>query len=365
MIAALTVALLNSAAASAAQAQSATAEALAACYDKQAALAPFSGVVLAERGDESFVRTAGKFSSDAGAMPRDARFRLASVQKVLTKVAIGQLVDAGRIKLDAPVTTYLPDLPPEFAAITIDHLLQHRSGVAGFTLMTPQIASALAGASTARDLVPAVISQPLGFKPGERQQYSNGGYFLLGAVIEQVTGKEYGTYLEEALFRPLGMTSTSLAADPRTANGFTRMAPGGAPLTEARPLPAAMSLQRGTPAGNGVSTADDLIKLGRALSGDQLISKAVKERLFPRRNGEWRVGQSGGNIGVNSDFAVFPDRGWSLVVLSNYDPPAGELMGEALRGVLLGKGCTPLSPKDRPSPFRQPPPGRQTQQTTG
>jgi hypothetical protein len=95
-----------------------------------------------------------------------------------------------------------------------------------------------------------------------------------------------------------------------------------------------------------------MMKLARALSGDRLISKQVKERLFPRRNGEWRVGQSGGNMGVNTDFAVFPDNGWSLVVLSNYDPPAGELMGEALRGVILGKGCTPLSAKDRPSPFR-------------
>lgn len=68
---------------------------------------------------------------------------------------------------------------------------------------------------------------------------------------------------------------------------------------------------------------------------------------------------------MNADFAVLPDQGWSLVVLSNYEPPAGELMGEVLRGVLLGKGCAPLSPKDRPSPLRLlPPPGQQAQPKT-
>lgn len=338
----------------ASQAQPPSVDALAACYDRQSRMATFSGVVLAERGKDSFVRTAGRFGPGAtgGTMKRDARFRLASVQKVMTKVAIGQLVDRGKLRLDALLGTYLPGLAPDFAAITLDQLLQHRSGVSGMTLFTPELVEAMENAKTARDLVPIVTSQPLAFKPGERHQYSNGGYFLLGAVIEQVSGKEYGAYLQDALFGPLGMISTSLEGDGRTATGFTRLSPGGPPLAEPRPLPAEMAAQRGTPAGSGVSTADDMMKLARALSSDGLISKQVKERLFPRRSGEWRVGQSGGNMGVNTDFAVFPDNGWALVVLSNYDPPAGEMMGEVLRGVILGKGCTPQSPKNRPAPFR-------------
>jgi D-alanyl-D-alanine carboxypeptidase len=117
----------------ASQGQVPTVDALAACYERQAQIAPFSGVVLAERGRDSFARTAGQFGPGArgAAMKRDARFRLASVQKVLTKVAIGQLVDDGKLKLDAPLGTYLPGLAPEFAAITLDQLLQHRSGVSG------------------------------------------------------------------------------------------------------------------------------------------------------------------------------------------------------------------------------------------
>ena len=72
----------------------------------------------------------------------------------------------------------------------------------------------------------------------------------------------------------------------------------------------------------------------------------------------WRIGQSGGSIGTNTDFSAYPDNGWVVTVLSNYGPPAGELMGEVLRTFVLGKGCTPLAEKDRVSPMRRlAPPG--------
>lgn len=329
-----------------------TAEALAACYKKQAEVTPFNGVVLAGRDAQTFYRSAGYL--DAGRQvpfSRDTRFRLASVQKVLTKIAVGQLVDKGRIKLDDPVGKHVPGLPPQMAAVTIDQLLRHRSGVASFTRMTPETGNAIVKAQSARDLLPMIVAQPLSFRPGERQEYSNGGYFLLGVLIEVVSGKEYGRYLADAIFRPLSLTATSLVGDARTAVGMTRMGPDQQPLQAARATADPMT-DRGSAAGNGVSSADDLVRLGRALVGDGLLSRATKERLFPRRQGAWRVGQSGGSIGVNTDFAAFPENGWVLAVLSNYDPPGAELMGEALRGVVSGLGCTPLSEKDRPSPIR-------------
>jgi CubicO group peptidase (beta-lactamase class C family) len=330
---------------------------LARCYQEQASLLPFSGVVLVERGGDSFVRTVG--SVDAGdtiPIARDSRFRLASVQKVLTQVAIGQLVDRGLIDLDAPVGRYVQGLPSEVAAVTIDQLIQHRSGVASFTRMDPPMMDALLAARSARDLVPLVASRPLEFRPGQGQGYSNGGYWLLGAVIESVTGKEYGQHLEEALFRPLGMSATGLVSGPETVGRRTKMVPGQPPTATFRPVRPPQE-PRGTPSGDGVSTADDMVKLGRALLGNRLLSDRTKARLFLRRAGEpWRFGQSGGNIGTSTDFAVYPESGLISIVLSNYDPPTGDAMGRVLRQAALGEGCRPLRESDVPGPQRRPPP---------
>lgn len=314
------------------------------CYDEQAAAQPFSGVAFATGRGGDIVRTAGFIDQGRKApITADTRFRLASVQKVLTKTAIGLLVERKRISLDEPVGKYLPSLPQDLATATIAQLLAHRGGAPSFTRIDPEIGQLIDQAKTARDLVPIVASQPMSFRPGERQEYSNGGYFLLGAIIEQVSGMGYGEYLSQAIFEPLGMTATSLDADSRTATPQSKMA-FMAPRE-----------RRGTAAGDGVSTAGDLAKFGQALTGDKLLSKATREALFPRQADVWRIGQGGGTMGTNTDLAVFPDKGWVIVVLSNYDPPAGELMAEALRGVALGKGCKTLTEKDRPSRLRMRP----------
>ncbi|HKX92989.1 MAG TPA: serine hydrolase domain-containing protein [Sphingomicrobium sp.] len=327
---------------------------LARCYERQAALVPFSGVVLAKDASTNFV-TASGYMDEAQSRPisADTRFRLASVQKVLTKTAIGLLVEQGKLGLDDPVGKYVPDLPDELASATIQQLLDHRSGAAAFTRLSPEVQAALLDARTTSDLVDLVASQPTSFRPGERQEYSNGGFFLLGAVIERISGKSYGDYLAAAIFRPLGMTATGLTGDTRTASPLSKMA---AEMRSAAAIPMGSGERRASPAGDGVSTASDLARLGAALAGDKFLSRTTRERLFRPRDGVWRIGQGGGTLGSNTDLAAFPDNGWVIVVLSNFDPPAGELMAEALRGVVLGKGCTPLSEKDRPSPLRRRPP---------
>jgi CubicO group peptidase (beta-lactamase class C family) len=331
---------------------------LAGCYEVQASLVPFSGVLLVDRRGETFVRAAGTMDSEQRVpITRSTRFRLASVQKVLTRVAIGRLVDRGLIELDAPVGRYVQGLPSGMAAATIDQLLQHRSGVPSFTRVAPDVMQTLMSATNARELVDLVARHPLAFQPGEREEYSNGGYWLLGAAIEATSGMEYGAYLEEAVFRPLGMTSTSLVTDAQTAVRRTRMLPGQPPLPEPRPV--AMPREpRGNASGDGVTTADDLMRLGRALVGDSLLRPGTKARLFPRSSGEpWRLGQSGGNIGTNTDFAVYPENGVVSVALSNFDPPAGELMGRVMRQAALAEGCTPLREEDARGPRRMMPPG--------
>ena len=327
---------------------------VAACFAAQAARVPFDGLVYAARGGEEYFQTAGTIDGSA-APRRDTPYSLASVGKVFTQVAIGQLVDQGRVTLDAPIGTYLQGLPPEIAAVTVAQLLQHRSGVRGNIMFTPESAAAMRRARTARELLPMVVSQPLAFPPGSRTEYSNGGYFLLGAIVEAVSGLDYPDYLEQRIFRPLGMTGSRAAADARTAPSMSRMrGPGGPPLERPAAMPAAAIIP-GNPAGDSVSTADDLARLARALLGERLLSAATKARLFARPAGGWRAGQAGGRPGANTYLMVYPESGSLLVVLSNYDPPGAELMGMVLGRLLAGQPCTPLSESDQ-SPMRRPPP---------
>jgi D-alanyl-D-alanine carboxypeptidase len=328
------------------------------CFAAQASLTPFAGIVGAERGGDRFVQAAGTVDGTA-APTHDRRYRLASVGKVFTAVAIGRLVDQGRIRLDAPIGTYLPGLPPAIAAVTVEQLLHHRSGVAPLHFMTPAFIEARRNAHTARDLLPLVINEPLAFAPGSQTEYSNGGYFVLGAIIEEVSGRNYSDYLQSEIFNPLGMTASGIAADAGTAMPMSRMqGPGAPPLAAPAPMRGFPEFE-GNPAGDSVSTIDDLLRLGRALVGDRLISGPTKALIFPRRQGAWRIGQAGGRPGGNTYFMAFPETGTILVVLTNFDPPAGELMGEALGGLLGGGACHPLSATDRPSPMiiRHAPPG--------
>ena len=339
-------------------------ELLAACFAAQSARTPFLGIVAAERGAESFVQTQGSIGAN-GSPTADIPYRLASVGKLFTQAAIGRLVDQRRISLNAPIGTYLRGLPPALAAVTVEQLVHHRSGVAPLHFMTPDFIAVRQGARTASDLLPLVVDQPLAFAPGSQVQYSNGGYFVLGAVIEAVTGKNYGDYLRDEIFRPLGMTASGLVAGESTPAAMSRMTEPGAPPLDAHAPMRGFPELPGTPAGDSVSSAEDLLRLGRALAGGAFISDATKASLFPKKGQIWRIGQGGGRPGANTWFMVWPDSKAVLVVLTNYDPPAGELMGEVLGGVLAGQPCHSLAEADRPSPMRimrQPPPGPAPQQ---
>ena len=309
---------------------------LKACFTAQAAKTPFQGVVAARHGNMAIGFPAGTI--DGAVVPNvNTRYRLASVGKVFTQIAIGQLVDAGRIKLDDPIGKYLPDLPAALAAVTVDQLVHHTSGVASNTMFTPDTVATMAGARTARDLLPLVVNEPLAFAPGTQNRYSNGGYFILGAIIEAVSGKSYGDYLKERIFAPLGMGSSSLVAPAGTAPPMSLLAGPGQPPLSAPARFTGVPEMAGNPAGDAVSTADDLLKVGDALLGDRLLSAAVKTRLFARPSAPGQapgttltsIGQAGGRPGANVYLMAYPDTGWVLAVLTNYDPPAGELMGRS------------------------------------
>lgn len=351
--------VLLAAAASQAQAQVPAnfGEAVNACFRAQHAATPFSGVVLAARGSDRVLNIEGT-TDGSRAHSRSQTYRLASVGKVLTQVAIARLIDQGRVRLEAPISTYLPDLPAPLGAVTVEQLLQHRGGVSPMIRFTPDLVEAMRAARTARELVPLVAGEPLAFAPGTQMQYSNGGYVLLGAVIEAVSGTSYADFLQREILTPLGMSATSMTGNEAVAPSMTRMAGPGAPPREtpARSNFPALS----SPAGDGVSSADDLLRLARALNGHSFLTDATKAAVFPRRGAAWQIGQAGGRPGANAFFGAFPELDASLVVLTNYDPPAGELMGMVLARLIATGTCRPLTPADMPGPMGAPPGGPRT-----
>jgi CubicO group peptidase (beta-lactamase class C family) len=320
------------------------------CMAEQSRQAAFSGIVAAGKGDERFVRSGGFADAQSRVtITRDTPFRLASVGKVFTRVAIGLLVDGGSLRLDDSVRRHVPELPESFASITLAQLLDHRSGVAPMTHPAMDDAPVMAGADSARDLVALVAAKPLGFTPGSQQQYSNGGYLLLGAVIEAASGQSYRSFVDRQIFATLGMKSSGFEPGPEAAVPLTRLtAPGQPSATTPQPRMEFAALKASS-AGDALSSAADMEALALALIGDRLLAAPTKAAVFGRSQ-PWRLGQLGGAAGSNTVFWVFPDSGSWLIVLSNFDPPAGELMGQTLLPVLAGQSCKTLAPRAMPAP---------------
>ncbi|MBE1159896.1 serine hydrolase domain-containing protein [Dyella acidiphila] len=153
-------------------------------------------------------------------------FTLASTTKEFTAVAIMTLVEAGKVSLDTPVRTYLPELPPSWGAVTVRHCLAHTSGLPDGD--APDDVNVLPLAGTQADLMKLLVTRPVG-EPGVKTVYNQTEYMLLGDIIERVTGKPYKTYIEDRLLKPLGITDMQWgdgwAVVPGRASLYTAVAP--------------------------------------------------------------------------------------------------------------------------------------------
>jgi CubicO group peptidase (beta-lactamase class C family) len=159
------------------------------------------------------------------------RFRIASTTKQFTAALVLRLVEAGKVRLDAPIATYLPEYPgPQGAQVTIEHLLTHSSGIPDYPHLPGFYENQAARSHTPAGLLALFDSLPLEFSPGSKWSYSNSGYVVLGAIIERVTGTTYARALREQLLRPLGLNDTGFD-DPaeivdRRAAGYLRTPEG-------------------------------------------------------------------------------------------------------------------------------------------
>jgi CubicO group peptidase (beta-lactamase class C family) len=203
-------------------------------------------------------------------------FELGSVTKQFTAASILLLQERGKLRVEDEITKYLPDFPPHGQVITIEHLLTHTSGIPSYTGLPEWFAKIRQDLKPA-DVIALFKDKPLEFNPGERWAYDNSGFFLLGAIIEKVSGESYERFVEEEIFQKLGMTHSRYGHPdeliPRRASGYSKDEKGFHNADY-------ISMTSPYAAGALMSTVDDLAIWDRALSGETLLRKASLDRMF-------------------------------------------------------------------------------------
>ncbi len=240
----------------------------------------FNGAVLvADKGQVVFKKGFGPANREWN-IPNapDTKFKIGSVTKQFTSLLILQLVQEKKIDLQAKLSTYLPFYRHDVGEkVTIHHLLTHTSGIPSYTDNLPAMKAIVRDPFPQAEFVAGYCSGDLQFEPGSRFRYDNSGYFILGAVIEAVTGKTYEEVLRERIFVPLGMKNSGydrpipLIADRASGYSVTFDGFENAPYLN-------MSLPYA--AGALYSTVEDLYLWDRALAGDKLLSPEMKALLF-------------------------------------------------------------------------------------
>ena len=236
---------------------------------------PGAAVIVTRKGRTIFRKGYGLANLELKVPIRpDMAFRIGSVTKQFTAVAVLMLVQEGKLALNADVTTYLPDYPTHGEKITIEHLLTHTSGIKSYTDMKEWLPLWRKDMSL-EELVAIFKDQPMEFRPGERWAYNNSAFVLLGAVIEKVSGQSYAQFLTERIFQPLGMTHTQYDVTEKIIPGRVAGYNKGANGWENAPY---LSMTQPHGAGALMSSVDDLARWDKAL----YTSKLVKRRLLKK-----------------------------------------------------------------------------------
>jgi CubicO group peptidase (beta-lactamase class C family) len=300
----------------------------------------FAGSVLVARGSNVIVSKGYGLANVEWNIPSSpsARFRVASITKQFTAAAILLLEERGRLKIDDLVKTHLPEAPATWDRITIFHLLTHTAGFPGlFPTVTARQPSVEGADGTVAGYVAALMQQPLESQPGERFNYGNSGYFVLGHLIQKLTGQSYETFLRENIFTPLGMKDSGLDSPrviPRRAASYTVTPKGlvNASSVSDRVVP--------NTAGGLYSTTEDLMRWQNGLYGGKVISKASLQKMTTPFKGEYGLGvyirtvdgrraaTHDGGVPPFANLTYFFDRAVSVVVLGNLSvAPSAEIAG--------------------------------------
>jgi len=286
----------------------------------------FSGAILIARNGVPVYEEAYGFADREKKIPNriGTKFNIGSINKSFTSLAVRKLAAEKKLSLEDTIGKFLPDYPNKVAAakVKIAHLLTMSSGIGDF--FGPRYEAAdKEKILTLADYLPLFADRPLAFEPGQGNLYSNGGFIVLGLIIEKVTGQDYYDYIRENIFKPAGMTDSGWTKKAEAvadrAVGYVRE--GSVWKTNDDTLPG-----KGSSAGGGHSTARDLLKYTLALEKG-LYGPAGEEN----RGG---MGIAGGAPGLNAALEWMPNRGWTIIVMANLSPPAAMRVARQIRAWL-------------------------------
>jgi len=284
----------------------------------------FSGSILVARGDQVIYQRGG------------GRYSVASVTKQFTAAAILLLEERGRLRIDDAVKTHFPNAPAAWEGMTIFHLLTHTAGFAG--LETPPAArgTPIQGEPTASGYIARLMERPLITPPGERFSYTNTGYFILGHLIERLSGQSYERFITDNILTPLGLKDTG--PDPAAAAAMS---------------PNAIAVTPNAAAGFSSTTAD-LLRWQRALYGGKVVSAASLRKMTTPFKSDYGLGiylrtvdgrkitTHGGGNPPFANLTWFPDREISVVVLGSVPTVAAPEI-TAFLGTLAHGGTVTLA----------------------
>ncbi len=244
----------------------------------------FMGSVLVARGDSVvFDKAYGSASLEFGVSNTTrTRFRIGSLTKQFTAAAVLLLEERGKLRVEDRINAHIPDPPKAWDKITIFQLLTHTSGIPNYADF-PEYPKLKPFAIAPAKLVALIREKPLDFAPGERMNYSNSGYAVLGYMIEQMTGETYAQFLQENFFTPLGMNDSgyevSSAVVANRAAGYVQGPAGleNAGFVQSSVLYSAAGLY---------STTGDLLRWERGLFGGKILSAgSLAKMTAPFKNG--------------------------------------------------------------------------------
>lgn len=280
-------------------------------------------------------------------------YRIGSLTKQFTAAAIMRLAEQGKLSLDDSVQKFLPTFPTQGNRVTIRHLLTHTSGIKSYTGLGPKWTSRMRLDLAKDSLVAMFANEPFDFKPGAQWKYDNSGYFLLGMIIERLSGQSYGAYLKDEFFTPLGLAGTRYC-DQRPL--ITHRAQGYSPTPDGQFVNAdLLSMTQPYAAGSLCSTVDDLAAWTRALSSGKVVSPASYAQMTTPGTlndgapltygfglqvgtlaGHRHIYHNGGINGFISELHHYPDDSLIVVVLTNTEGPAAPKLEAVLARRALG-----------------------------
>ncbi|MEN7550496.1 serine hydrolase [Rapidithrix thailandica] len=303
----------------------------------------FSGAVLIAKNDSILFEKAYGFAHLGHKVKNNTstKFSYASIGKSFTAVAIFQLIQSGKISLEDPIGKFLPGYPNKTVrdSVSIKLLLSHRSGLPNYFASEKFINTSKEQFRTMEDLAPLYENEPMESKPNQFFDYRNTNYILLGRIIEVVSKMPYEQYIKENVFARANMKHTgNFDTDHPIEN-----AAEGYMLSNVYPNKLQntffMSAVKGTSAGGGYSTLEDLYKFATSFKNNQLLDAKYTNVMkterpndsygfgmqFPRAKDSGIFGHSGGHFGVGAEWRVFEKQGYTVILLTNKDLDQGFL----------------------------------------